>query len=99
MNFDSISSSVTSLEGYNYCAVLTDDCPEYRWAYGLTIKDEIIDAVQQWYAEIADLWGKYQLLVVMRAIAGENMSHEIQKKFTEKRCQELFLYSIRAMAR
>jgi hypothetical protein len=29
VNFDSISPSVTSIEGYNYCAVLTDDCSEY----------------------------------------------------------------------
>jgi hypothetical protein len=34
VNFDLISSSVTSIEGYNYCAVLTDDCSEYRLAYG-----------------------------------------------------------------
>jgi hypothetical protein len=25
---DLISSSVTSIEGYNYCAVLTDDCTD-----------------------------------------------------------------------
>jgi hypothetical protein len=29
VNFYLISSSVTSIEGYNYCAVLTDDCSEY----------------------------------------------------------------------
>jgi hypothetical protein len=34
VKFDLISSSVTSIEGYNYCAVFTDDCSEYRWAYG-----------------------------------------------------------------
>jgi hypothetical protein len=69
-----ISFSVTSIEGNNYCAVLTNDCSEYRWAYGLKTKDELIDAVKQWYAEIADLREKYQLL-------------------------ELFLHTIRAMAR
>ncbi len=84
VNFDLISSSVTSIEEYNYCAVLTDDCSEYRWAYGLKTKDQIIDAVKQWYAEIADLRGKYQLLVVMRDFAGENMFHEIQEFFTNK---------------
>jgi hypothetical protein len=64
--------------------VLTDDCSEYQWAYGLKTKDELIDAVKQWYAEIADLREKYQLLVVimMRNFAGENMSHEIQEFFT-----------------
>ena len=77
VNFDLISSSVTSIEGYNYCAGFTDDCSEYRWAYGLKTKDELIDVVKQWYAEIADLREKYQMLVVMRDFAGENMSHEI----------------------
>ncbi len=64
--------------------MLTDDCSEYQWAYGLKTKDELIDAVKQWYAEIADLREKYQLLVVimMRNFAGENMSHEIQEFFT-----------------
>ncbi len=56
VNFDLISSSVTSIEGYNYCAVLTDDCSEYRWAYELKTKDELIDGVKQWYAEMTDLW-------------------------------------------
>ncbi len=76
--FDLIASSVTSIEGYNYCAVFTDDCSDYRWAYGLKTKDELIDVVKQWYAEIADLREKYQLLVVMRDFAGKNMCHEIQ---------------------
>ncbi len=84
VNFDLISSSVTSIEGYNYCAVFTDDCSEYRWAYGLKSKDELIGVVKQWYAEIADLREKYQLLIVMRDFAGENMSHEIQEFFTDK---------------
>jgi hypothetical protein len=90
VNFDLISSSVTSIEGYNYCAVFTDDCSEYRWAYGLKTKDELVDAVKQWYAEIADLREKYQLLVVMRDFAGENMSQEIQDFFTDKGVKSYF---------
>jgi hypothetical protein len=86
LNFDLISSSVTSIEGYNYCAVLTDDCSEYRWAYALKTKDEFIDVVKQWYAEIADLREKYQLLVVMRDFAG----HEIQEFFTNKGVKSYF---------
>ncbi len=42
-------------------------------------KDELIDAVKQWYAAIADLRITYQLLVVMRDFADENMSQEIQE--------------------
>jgi hypothetical protein len=82
--------TVTSIEGYNYCAVLNDDCSEYRWAHGLKTKDGLIDAVKQWYAEIADLRGKYQLIVVMRDLAGENISHEIQEFFTDKGAESYF---------
>jgi hypothetical protein len=53
-------------------------------------KDELIDAVKQWFAEIADLGEKYQLLVVMRDFAGENMSHEIQEFFTNKSVKSFF---------
>ncbi len=88
MNFDLISASVTSIEGYNYCAVFTDDVTEHRWTYGLKAKDELIDAVKQWYAEISGLRERYQLFVVMRDFAGENMSH--QEFFTKKGVKSCF---------
>ncbi len=69
---------------YIYCALFIDDCAEHRWTYESKTRDELIDAVKQWYPEIADLREKYQLLVVMRDFAGENMSQEIQEFFTEK---------------
>ncbi len=50
--------------------------------YGLKTKDELIGAVKQWFTEIADLQGKYQLLVVVRVLAVEKMSQEIQELFT-----------------
>ncbi len=50
----------------------------------------LIDVVKQWYAEIADLREKYQLLVVMRDFAGENMFHEIQAFFTDKGIKSYF---------
>ncbi len=34
-------------------------------------KDEMIDVAKQWYAEMAELRQKYQLLVVMWDSAGE----------------------------
>jgi hypothetical protein len=46
--------------------------------------------VLQWYAEISDLRKKYQLLVVMRDFAGENISHEIQEFFTYKGVKSYF---------
>jgi hypothetical protein len=30
VNFDLISTSVTSIEGYNYSAMFTDDCNEHQ---------------------------------------------------------------------
>jgi hypothetical protein len=35
--------------GYNYSAVFTDDCTEYRWSYGSKTRDGMIDV----YTEIA----------------------------------------------
>jgi hypothetical protein len=90
VNFDLISLSVTWIEGYNFCAVFTDDCTEHRWTYGLKNKDEHIDVVKQWYAEIADLREKYQLLVVMKDFTSENMFQEIQEFFTEKGVKSYF---------
>jgi hypothetical protein len=46
--------------------------------------------VKQWYAEIADLREKYQLLVVIRDFAGETMTHEIQEFFTDKGVKSYF---------
>ncbi len=74
---------MTLKEGYNYSAEFTDNCSEHPWVYGLNPKDELIDVVKRWFAEIADFREKNQLLVVIRDFAGENMSHEIQDFFTE----------------
>jgi hypothetical protein len=90
MKIDFTSSSITSIEGHTFCAVFTDDCTEHRRTNGLRIKDELIDVFKQWYAEIADLRGKYQLRVDMRDFAGENMSQEIQENFTEKGVKSFF---------
>jgi hypothetical protein len=90
VNFDVFTSSVTSIEGHNYAAVLTDDCSEYRWEYGMKTKDEMIDVSERWYAEIADLREKYQLMVVMRDNAGENTSLKIKAFFTGKGVKNYF---------
>ena len=90
VTFDLITSKITSIEGYNYGAILTDDCSEYRWEYGLKTKDDMIDVAQQWYAEIAELRQKYQLLVVLRDNAGENSSKEIKDFFTSKGVMNYF---------
>jgi hypothetical protein len=90
MKIDLISSSITSIERHNFGALFTDDCTEHRRTNGLKTKDELINVVKQWYAEIADLREKYQLRVDMRDFAGENMSQEIQQNFTEKGVKSFF---------
>ncbi len=34
VNFDIVSSSVTSIEGYDHAAVFSDDYSELQWVYG-----------------------------------------------------------------
>ena len=82
VNFDLISSSITSVEGYNYAALFVDDHTGVRWLYGLKTKDEVKSAAQRWMAEIAELREKYPLLVVMRDNAGENKSKVLADYFT-----------------
>ena len=55
VNMDLYSSSVTSIEGYNYAVLFTDSYSEYRWQYGLKTKDEVLQASKRWFAEIADI--------------------------------------------
>jgi hypothetical protein len=64
---DLFSSSVQSIEGYNYAVVFVDCNTGYRWIYGLKLKSEISKVLRQ----------KHKLLVVMRDYAGENKSQEI----------------------
>ncbi len=54
INMDSISSSVKSIEGYYYSLVFVDAATGYRWIYGLKTKDEALNVVKRWYADIAD---------------------------------------------
>ena len=82
VNFDLISSSITSVEGYNYAALFVDDHTGFRWLYGLKTKDEVKSAGQRWMAEIAELREQHPLLVVMRDNAGEKKSKELSDYFT-----------------
>ena len=75
VNMDLYSSSVTSIEGYNYAVLFTDSYSEYRWQYCLKTKDEVLQASKPWYAEIADIRQRFPLLSVVRDKAGENTTH------------------------
>ena len=48
------------------------------------------DVAKQWFAEIAELRQKYQLYVVMRDNAGENVSKKINAFFTSKGVKNCF---------
>ena len=77
VNMDSFSSSVTSIEGYNYAVVFADCNSGYRWVYGMKLKSDMLKVVKKWFSDIADLRQKHRLVIVMRANAGENRSQEI----------------------
>ena len=77
VNMDIFSSSVQSIEGYNYAVVLVDCNTGYRWIYGMKLKSDMLKVVKKWYSDIAILRQKHKLLVVMRDNAGENISQEV----------------------
>ncbi len=82
VNFNLISSSIISTEGYDYAALFGDDHTRFRWLYGLKTEDGVKAVAQQWMAEIADLREKCPLLVGMRDNAGVNKSKELSGYFT-----------------
>jgi hypothetical protein len=81
VNMDILSSSVQSIEGYNYAVVLVDCNTGYRWLYGMKLKSDMLKIVRKWYSNIANLRQKHKLLVVMRDNAGENKSQEVADFF------------------
>ncbi len=46
-NFDIFSSSVVSIEGYNFAVVITDDHTGCRWLYGMKSKDDILKVTKK----------------------------------------------------
>ena len=90
VNFDIVSSSVTSIEGYDHAAVFSDDCSELQWVYGLKTKDEMLNTAEIWWADISDIRGKYEVMVVMRDNGGKNSSKEIKQLFTPKGVKNYF---------
>jgi hypothetical protein len=65
INIDSFSSSVKSIEGHFHSLVLVDAATGYRWIYGLKTKDEALNIVNRWYADIADLRATHKLVVLI----------------------------------
>jgi hypothetical protein len=66
VNMDSFSSSVTSIEGYNYAVVFVDWNSGYRWVYGMKLKSDMLKVVKKWFSDIADLRQKHKLVIVMQ---------------------------------
>jgi hypothetical protein len=50
---DIMALLVTSIEGYSYALIITDDASMHRLAYGLKTKDEANAMVRKWIADIA----------------------------------------------
>ncbi len=77
INMDSFSSSVKSIEGYFHSLVFVDAATGYRWIYGLKKKNEALNVVKRWYADIAALRAKHHLVVLMLDNACKYKSEEI----------------------
>ncbi len=48
VNMDSFSSSVPSIEVYNYAVVFVDCNYGYRWLYGMKLKSNMLKVVKKW---------------------------------------------------
>jgi hypothetical protein len=94
VKMDSFSSSVTSIEGYNYAVVFADCNSGYRWVYGMNLKSDMFKVVKKWFkkwfSDIPDLRQKYKLVIVMRDNAGENKSQEIIDLFESVGVKNIF---------
>ena len=58
--------------------------------YGLKTKDEMLNTAEIWWADISDIRGKYEVMVVMRDNGGENSSKKIKQFFTLKGVKNYF---------
>ncbi len=87
INLDSFSSSVKSIEGYFHSLVFVYAATGYRWIYGPKTKDEPLNVVTRWYADIAYLRAKRKLVVLMLDNAGEYISEEIMQFLDSKGVQ------------
>ena len=74
---DIMTSSVTSIEGYDYALVITDDASMYRWAYGLKTRDEANAMVRRWISDIADIRDRHRLEIIIRDNASELRSKDL----------------------
>jgi hypothetical protein len=93
VNMDSFSSSVTSMEGYNYAVVFVDCNSGYIWVYGMKLKSDMLKVVKKWFSDIADLRQKHKLVIVMQDNAGENKSEEIIDSFESVGVKNYFVIS------
>jgi hypothetical protein len=61
--------------------VITNDYKGYRWFFGMKTKDKVFNALGRWYSDITVLSARHNILVVMRARAGENRLQELSEFF------------------
>jgi hypothetical protein len=53
-----------------------------RWQYAMKTKDETLDMVKRWFAEIADARIHYPVMMVVRDNSRENTSKDFNDFFT-----------------
>jgi hypothetical protein len=55
VNIDSFSSSASSIKEYFHAVVIVNCHTGYRWLYGMKTRDEMLQVVNLWYSDIAEL--------------------------------------------
>ena len=87
---DIMSSSVTSIEGYNYALVITDDAYMYQLVYGLKKKSDADDAARKWVCDIVEIRARHLLQIVIRNNAGELKSQALKDYIESIRAKDYF---------
>ena len=88
VHWDLVTSTTTSLEGYNYALVIVDRGTRFKWSYGLKTKDETFACLRKWWADTSRIRKRHPLLCLVRDNAPENLTAEL-REFFESRGVEL----------
>ena len=73
---DIMSSSVPSIEGYNFALIIADDASMCPWVYDLKEKSDANAAARKWICDIAGLRARHVLQLLIQDNAGELKSAE-----------------------
>ena len=68
---ETMSSSVPSIQGYNYALIIADDVSMYQRVCGLKEKSDANAAAEKWICNIGGLKARYEWQKLIRGQAGE----------------------------